>query len=262
MWRWVQLNIVLVQPDSTMVLLPTMESEGAFLAELQALHRSGELDVNAYISLAGAPPHTYMYVATRQGWCTALRWLLDHGADPHKGQLEFFEAFDPAECMRTPLYIAAFYGHIDAAVILLDAGAQVDACSFDGHRPLHLAASRGWVGTCKLLLSRGASLDARTHAGRDAEAYALCINQPGLAALFAAVRAAGGWQPYLDAPRRELLALRRELPSLRERGRATPSDDRLYERLFHDTRVPEEIFIHVFSYWRTPRDFTYTPRDA
>ena len=111
-------------------------------------------------------------------------------------------------------------------------------------------------------MSRGASLDARTHAGRDAEAYALCINQPGLAALFAAVRAAGGWQPYLDAPRRELLALRRELPSLRERGRATPSDDRLYERLFHDARVPDDVFTHVFSYWRTPRDFTYTPRDA
>jgi hypothetical protein len=77
-----------------------------------------------------------------------------------------------------------------------------------------------------------------------------------------AVRAAGGWQRYVDAPRRELLALRRELPSLRERGRATPSDDRLYERLFHDARVPDDVFTHVFSYWRTPRDFTYTPRDA
>ena len=36
--------------------------------------------------------------------------------------------------------------------------------------------------------------------------------------------------------------------------RATPSDDRLYERLFHETRVPDDVFIYVFSYWRTPRD--------
>ena len=48
----------------------------------------------------------------------------------------------------------------------------------------------------------------------------------------------------------------------RSARRATPSDDRLYERLFHDARVPDDVFTHVFSYWRTPRDFTYTPRDA
>ena len=162
-----------MQPDETMVLLPTTESEGAFLAELQALHRSGELDVNASCRRRGWS-QTYMYVATVEGWCTAVRWLLDHGADPNKGQLEFCEEFDPAECMRTPLNIAAFYGHIDAAVILLDAGAQVDACSLGSQRPLHQAARRGYKDTCKLLLSRGASVDVRTCRGDYPE---ICAHQ-------------------------------------------------------------------------------------
>ena len=248
------LNIVLVQPHEAMVLMPTTESEGAFLAELQALHRSGELDVNASVSVPRVWSQTYVYVATVEGWCTAMRWLLDHGADPNKGPLEFCAAFDPAECMRTPLNVAALYGHIDAAVILLDAGAQVDATALGGDRPLHQAARRGCKDTCKLLLSRGASVDVRTCGGDYPEICAIQKEKYEVYDFLAAVRAAGGWQPYVDAPRRELLALRRELPSLRERGRATPSDDRLYERLFLETRVPDDVFTHVFSYWRTPRD--------
>ena len=195
-----------------------------------------------------------------------MRWLLDLGADPHEGLPP-----GPWEGMWTPLHEAAYRGRNDAAVILLDAGAQVDASGLSGSRPLHEAAKRGHKDTCKLLLSRGASIDVRDVTGDypDFTAHINArVNQDTgawdyeLSRFLAAVRAAGGWKPYVDAPRRELLALRRELPSLRERGRATPSDDRLYERLFHDARVPDDVFTHVFSYWRTPRDFTYTPRDA
>ena len=199
-----------------------------------------------------------------------MRWLLDLGADPHEGEIEY-DDFSPDEGMWTPLHEAAYRGRNDAAVILLDAGAQVDASGLSGSRPLHEAAKNGHKDTCKLLLSRGASIDVRDVAGDypDFTAHINArVNQDTgawdyeLSRFLAAVRAAGGWKPYVDAPRRELLALRRELPSLRERGRATPSDDRLYERLFHDARVPDDVFTHVFSYWRTPRDFTYTPRDA
>ena len=186
-----------------------------------------------------------------------MRWLLDHGAN--------VEATDFMQ--ETPLYYAAVWGHCDAAVLLLDAGARVDASDGERESALDQAASEGDLEMCKLLVSRGASLDARYNDGGDAESlarfYAGALEeQPTTADFLAAVRAAGGWKPYVDAPRRELLALRRELPSLRERGRATPSDDRLYERLFHDARVPDDVFTHVLSYWRTPRDFTYTPRDA
>ena len=242
-------------------MMEEFDHEGAFLEHLQALHRSGDLDVDARVRrfyyTGDTTPVTRLYFATESGYCTTMRWLLDHGADPHEGLIE------PEEGMWTPLHEAAYRGRKRAAVILLDAGAQVDAIGLDGSRPLHEAATNGHKDTCKLLLSRGASIDVRDVAGAYPEIIAHIhsrFNQDTRAwdyelyRFLAAVRAAGGWQPYLDAPRRELLALRRELPSLRERGRATPSDDRLYERLFHDVRVPEEIFIHVLSYWRTPRD--------
>lgn len=104
-------------------------------------------------------------------------------------------------------------------------------------------------------MSRGASLDALTESGQDPEARA---REKGSASadLLAEVRAAGGWRPYVDAPRAELLALRRELPSLRERGRASPSSSvPLHETLFLRADVPDDVFSHVLAFWRTPRDY-------
>ncbi|KAH8059113.1 hypothetical protein JL722_5667 [Aureococcus anophagefferens] len=106
---------------------------------------------------------------------------------------------------------------------------------------------------CKLLLSRGFSLDARNNNGDDPEALARRCGQPTMADVLAAVRAAGGWLPYVNAPRKELLALRQRLPALRERGRAAPSSSvRAHERLFLDT--PDDVFTSVLAFWRTDRD--------
>lgn len=213
-----------------------------------------------------SPP---LYYATTHGWCSSIRWLLDQGANVHGRH---------SDIGSTPLQVAARLGrtialpplyhrnrsqpHHDAALMLLNAGARVDAgegVSGQG-TALHRAAWRADVEMCKLLLSRGASLQARNaqgthpyplnHLDEDFEEA-----HDDVYWLFSKVIAAGGWRPYVDAPRRDLLVLRRALPSLRERGRATQSGDALYERLFHDTRVPEEIFVHVFTYWRTPRDY-------
>ena len=69
----------------------------------------------------------------------------------------------------------------------------------------------------------------------------------------AAVRAAGGWLPWLNAPRKELLALRHRLPALRECGRAEPlSKVPLHERLF--LKTPDDAFSHVLTFWRSDRD--------
>ena len=74
-----------------------------------------------------------------------------------------------------------------------------------------------------------------------------------IADLLAAVRAAGGWLPYVNAPRKELLALRQRLPALRDRGRAAPSSSvRAHEQLFLDT--PFDVFTSVLAFWRTDRD--------
>ncbi|KAH8072905.1 hypothetical protein JL720_10992 [Aureococcus anophagefferens] len=108
---------------------------------------------------------------------------------------------------------------------------------------------------CKLLLSRGASLDARNNDGDDPEARARAYDHTTTADFLAAVRAAGGWLPYVNAPRKELLALRRRLPALRERGRAAPSSSvRAHERLFLRKDVPDDIFSLVLTFWHSARD--------
>ena len=117
---------------------------------------------------------------------------------------------------------------------------------------------------CELLLRAGASIDdvnSRTDWQPDTSMEAALQQkaQPSddeqwlaVKRFVADVRAAGGWSAYVAAPRSQLLALRRELPTLRESGRASPSSVRLYERLFSE--VPEEIFIHAFEFWRSERD--------
>ena len=110
---------------------------------------------------------------------------------------------------------------------------------------------------CKLLLSRGAPLDARSNIGHDPLDIARRRLHTTTAEFLAAVRAAGGWRPYVAAQRKPyidaLLALRQRLPALRARGRAAPSSsERLHERLFLET--PGDAFGHVLTFWQSDRD--------
>ena len=215
----------------------------AFLEKTREWYGSGEgRDIDAVIDYKGwdAPRLNH---AAFYGWCSAMRWLLEHGAN--------VEATDDI-VEDTPLHHAAYGVQCDAAVLLLDAGARVDARDRDSRTALHLVASAGRLEMCKRLVSRGASLDARARDGIDAEAYSRAYNQPTTADFLAAVRAAGGWAAYVQVPRTQLLALRRELPALRESGRASPSSVRLHERLF--VEIPEDVFIHAFQFWRGERD--------
>ncbi|KAK7241865.1 spectrin binding protein [Aureococcus anophagefferens] len=104
----------------------------------------------------------------------------------------------------------------------------------------------------KLLLSRGASLDVRNVSGLDPEEHAHRCNNPTAAALFAGVRAAGGWSAYVAAPRNQLLALRRELPTCFRTGPC--SAPRAQARLFLDKKIPDDVFIHTLTFWRSERD--------
>ena len=104
--------------------------------------------------------YTRLYFAASQNWCSAIKWLLQQGADVNWADAQG----------STPLHNASYYGHCDAAVLLLDAGARVDDRSANAQTALHFAV--GHPKMCKLLLSRGASLDARDTYGRDPEAHA------------------------------------------------------------------------------------------
>ena len=243
--------------------------EQSFLDEVQRLHAAGR-DLNARcrifqqgddsvgvafsFSAAEAAWHeiqSLLYFAAVNGWCSSIVWLLAHGADVNnnvdyriKGE-------------STALSGAARGNRLDALAILLDAGARVEDGDDCGWTALHKAASWDLVDMCKLLLSRGASLDARnTYYDQDAEDIAEEFCKHTTRNLLAAVRAAGGWAAYVHAPRAALLALRRELPSLRDHGRAAPSSSvRAHERLFLDT--PDDVFTSVLAFWRSDRDSRY-----
>ncbi len=67
----------------------------------------------------------------------------------------------------TPLHLAAFFGKDDAARLLLNKGAPVDARSTNAmqNTPLHAAAAGKHATVVKLLIDRGANVNARQHGG-------------------------------------------------------------------------------------------------
>ena len=226
---------------------PMDPAEPDFLAEAREGYAAGR-DINepVYFKSIGSNGVLTRRLcwAAQRGWCKSIRWLVKRGANVGATDLHPLRLF-------TPLHLAVSFTHKDAAVLLLGAGADVDARSGYQYTALHLAES---TALSKLLLSRGASIDARDKNNRDPETYAREESYMTVA-LLADVRRAGGWKRYVAAPRAELLALRRDLPLLRERGRAGPSTVRAHERLFLNTSLPDDVFAHVLSFWRSARDY-------
>jgi len=235
--------------DDDVAYAKTMVSseEQAFLDEAQAWVRSGG-DINDVDPDYDSA--TRLHRACELGYRSVVRWLLENGA-------EVQAVMGIGRWM--PLHVAADSGRCEAAVLLLDAGAHVDARSHYSSTALHCVASSPYavdvVEMCKLLLSRGASLDARDDSGNDPEAEAHLDDCPDVAALLADVRAAGGWSAYVAAPRNQLLALRRELPMCFRTGPC--SAPRAQARLFLDKKIPDDVFMHVLTFWRSARDSEY-----
>jgi ankyrin repeat protein len=67
---------------------------------------------------------------------------------------------------RTPLHLAATHCHIDAAKVLLEKGAKIEAKAAGGTTPLDVAAQAGCVDMVNLLLVKGAKVNARDDQGR------------------------------------------------------------------------------------------------
>jgi ankyrin repeat protein len=67
----------------------------------------------------------------------------------------------------TPLHLAAYFGAAEAAAVLADRGADVEAVADNdmGVRPLHSAAAGGHSEIVSLLLERGADADATQQHG-------------------------------------------------------------------------------------------------
>nr|XP_051229965.1 uncharacterized protein LOC127347858 [Lolium perenne] len=88
---------------------------------------------------------TALSAAALDGKMDAVRYLLDHGADPNKKD----------DAGSVPLHCAAKFGHDEAASLLLSRGASVDIAYFHG-TPLHIAAAYGKTSVIKVLLEHHA----------------------------------------------------------------------------------------------------------
>ncbi|XP_070846103.1 ankyrin-3-like isoform X27 [Chaetodon trifascialis] len=104
-----------------------------------------------------------LHIAARKDDTKAAALLLqnDHNADVESKMM----VNRTTESGFTPLHIAAHYGNINVATLLLNRGAAVDFKARNDITPLHVASKRGNSNMVRLLLERGAKIDARTKDG-------------------------------------------------------------------------------------------------
>ncbi|XP_078788052.1 ankyrin-3 isoform X29 [Oryzias latipes] len=104
-----------------------------------------------------------LHIAARKDDTKAAALLLqnDHNADVESKMM----VNRTTESGFTPLHIAAHYGNINVATLLLNRAAAVDFMARNDITPLHVAAKRGNSNMVKLLLDRGARIEAKTKDG-------------------------------------------------------------------------------------------------
>ncbi len=124
-------------------------------ALLRARYRFERTIVDA---LLAADPDMDVFDAAALGHQDRLRHRLEE--DPARASALAGDGF-------TALHLAAFFGKAEAARILLEAGASVDAYGQNplANQPLHAAAAGRHIEVCRLLLAAGADVNATQHGG-------------------------------------------------------------------------------------------------
>jgi uncharacterized protein len=125
---------------------------------MQALYEGKSDDARA---IAEGRTDLDVFEAAAIGDVDRLRVLLD--GDPALATAWSEDGF-------TPLHFAAFFGHPEAAKLLVDRGADLDARSTNAQfaldaAPLHSASAAGQLEVCVVLLDAGADVNAVQHGG-------------------------------------------------------------------------------------------------
>ena len=122
---------------------------------LQAIYQGDQARAD---ELLAADPELDVFEAAAVGCTDRLRDLLDE--DPASANAWAEDGFQP-------LGLASFFGHVDAARLLVERGAEVNSASRNDFKvmPLHSAAATGdpeiRYELAKLLLEHGADANAR-----------------------------------------------------------------------------------------------------
>lgn len=75
----------------------------------------------------------------------------------------------------TPLHCAAHKGHLEAAQILVEAGADIERAVICGTTPLHLAAGSGHTAVVLLLLGAGARTQCQKRKNGETPLYLAAV---------------------------------------------------------------------------------------
>ena len=122
------------------------------------LHARYRFDRACLDALLAADPAMDVFDAAALGHLDRLRARLDD--DPDAVRAFAADGF-------TALHLAAFFGKVEAARALLDAGADVATYGTNplANQPLHAAAAGRHIEVCRLLLAAGADVEATQHGG-------------------------------------------------------------------------------------------------
>ncbi|HEX9473025.1 MAG TPA: ankyrin repeat domain-containing protein [Steroidobacteraceae bacterium] len=161
-------------PKAYQSLIPAVLNND--LGEIRRLVAEEHYDVNKRTSGTG---ETALQSAATAGQTNIVVFLLDHGADPNRGDAG----------NMTPLHGASYGNHPEAARLLLRAGAHVDeVLSKIKTTPLMVAASKGHREVVDILLTAGANVSLRDLGGETAEEKARRFGHRDVAADLEAAR--------------------------------------------------------------------------
>ena len=109
--------------------------------------------------VTASTPKVDLHTAVVTDNLEALRWHIKAGSD--------LNVLEPSRS-STPLITAAFFGKIEIAKILIDAGADLNCRNADGSTALHTAAAFGKTEVAEILIDAGADFNQQNNQGATA----------------------------------------------------------------------------------------------